>query len=163
MKNPDFRKRRLISSRKSYYKNFKNQQAYKKEYTKRPEVVKRAKEIHLFRREHDLNYKLKLRLRWRLVDAIRKIGARHKYNSSIVLVGCTAEFLKEYLEEGKPVVNEDEIAFLKRGGKLVFDLPRLHVVDERPVAVSRVVSVAAEPHHLPAGDPQTDRLVLADR
>lgn len=99
IKNPDFHKRRLISSRKSYYKNWENQKAYKKEYTKRPEVIKRAKEIHLLRKETDLNYKLKLRLRWRLNDAIRKIGKRHKYNSSIVLVGCTAEFLKEHLEK----------------------------------------------------------------
>lgn len=98
MSNPDFRKRRLISSRKSYYKNFENQQAYKKEYTKRPEVIARAKEIHLYRLKHDLNYKLKMRLRWRLNDAIRKIGKRHKYNSSIFLVGCTAVFLKIHLE-----------------------------------------------------------------
>jgi len=74
------------------------QKEYQKEYRQRPEVKKRINEV---RREYrkklydsDLNFKIAHILRTRLGQALK---GQNKSASTLELLGCTIEFLKEYL------------------------------------------------------------------
>ncbi len=71
----------------------------KKEYNKRPEVVHRKRQYHHIRKVSDVEYVIKRRLRFRLRSLVVAMG-NNKYwtKRTMELVGCSATFLKEHLE-----------------------------------------------------------------
>jgi hypothetical protein len=68
-----------------------------KEYKSRPEVRARASELHIKRVRVDLPYKVKLACRAIITAYIKRSGTK-KSKKSMDLVGCTSEFLRQYLE-----------------------------------------------------------------
>jgi hypothetical protein len=71
-----------------------NEQA--KEYRERTEIKNRRCIYEKIRRQNDISYKLTEVLRNRLNRAITK---NYKFSSMIELLGCSIEFLKQYLEK----------------------------------------------------------------
>jgi len=100
MKDPNKKKRKKENNDRSRIKNKEQQRKQKLIYNKRPEVKKRRNEWHQIRKENDLNYVIKRRLRWRVRDALKKVINRksYKYKSSIILLGCDMDFFKNYIE-----------------------------------------------------------------
>jgi len=97
-KKPEFKRRLAINSKKSRDKHKEKAAKYKLEYTKREDVKERRKEIHTLRKERDINYVIKRRLRGRVRDTLKYLGKGHKHKSSLFLLGCDTEFLKKYIE-----------------------------------------------------------------
>ena len=66
-----------------------------KKYRERPDVKTRKNTRHVERRRTEPNYKLITNMRSRLWEAMK---GKSKSTSTMKLVGCTIEFLKQYLE-----------------------------------------------------------------
>lgn len=98
MLNPELRNKKVMTNKKSRIKNKITQAKYKYEYTRREEVKERRKEIHNIRKKKDINYVIKRRLRGRVRDIVKAMSRKHKYKSSLVLLGCDMEFFKKYIE-----------------------------------------------------------------
>ena len=98
-KNPEFKKRLSANSKKSRIKNRESEAQYKYEYTRREEVKVRRRLIHANRKQIDINYNIKRRLRWRLRDILKSFGKKHKYKSSLVLLGCDLNYFRKYIED----------------------------------------------------------------
>lgn len=80
---------------KRYYKKYRNKALkYMKNYRQTY-----SKELNRYRREHmkiNINYRLSSYLRTRIYQTLKNIN---KSNSTRKLVGCSIEFLKQYLEQ----------------------------------------------------------------
>ena len=93
----------ILQKNKEYYQQNREQRIqYQKEYDQRPENKERIKQ---YKKEHqneyrkerynsDTNYKITVNLRNRLRDALK---GKNKSASILELLGCSIEFLKEYL------------------------------------------------------------------
>jgi hypothetical protein len=62
-----------------------------------PKVLERRREIHRIRKEKDIMYRLAKTLRARLNNFLKATGYK-KIGSAIKDIGCTSDFLKNYLE-----------------------------------------------------------------
>lgn len=100
MNNPEKKIHIYARHKKSRLKNRDKEKKQKLSYNARPEVIARRKEIHRIRKETDLQYNIKRRLRWRVRDIVKKQlkDKNYKYKSAIDLLGCDVEFLKTHLE-----------------------------------------------------------------
>ena len=89
----EYAQRPEVKERRKEYKK-----EYNKEYNQRPEVKKHTNEVkkeYRKKRYHsDLNYKMAAILRTRVQNAL---NGKTKSASTLELLGCTVEFLKEYL------------------------------------------------------------------
>lgn len=94
------KKRRKSEAAKAYNKANKDKITVRiKQYNQRPEVKERKKRMHDERKETDMVYLIKRRLRFRLRHAIKAIGnGKIKYKSAIDLLGCDINFFKVYIE-----------------------------------------------------------------
>lgn len=61
------------------------------------EINRRQREIYKYRKENDPQYYIALRCRNRVRSAVKSQKAR-KVAATLALLGCTVEFLKQYLE-----------------------------------------------------------------
>jgi len=91
----------IKEKRRVYYENNKNRILTKnKDYHQlnKEQIRKRKKEYTKEKRKSDTLYKLKCNLRTRLGNFLMSRNIR-KQNSTLKIVGCTPEFLKDYLEK----------------------------------------------------------------
>lgn len=89
-----------VEQRKDYYQ--KNKEDYAKRakiYQADEEKRNRKRERHTIRKETDVVYNLKRRLRQRLRAKLREIkNGTYKYQSSLILLGCDMAYFKQYIE-----------------------------------------------------------------
>lgn len=75
------------------------EKAYKKIYHKKENVIERSKRIHRERKETDIIYNIKRRLRGRLRDTLKSMSKNSfKHKSSLLILGCDMIFFKEFIE-----------------------------------------------------------------
>lgn len=99
MKDDIWREKRRKIGYKSWQKNKHKELAQKRIYEKRPEIIDKRRKRHLVRKETDIQYVIRRRLRGRIRDAVKRtLGNGYKYKSSIVLLGCDMIFFKSYIE-----------------------------------------------------------------
>jgi hypothetical protein len=80
-------------------KNKEKVSARARAYKQRPEVKKRDSIKHKFRKENDIVYNIKRRLRFRLRGIVKKLADDNiKKDSAIDMLGCTMQEFKEYFE-----------------------------------------------------------------
>lgn len=112
--NPEAKENRRKISYASWQRNKHKELAYKRKYEKRPEVIERRKEIHRRRKQTDVQYNIKRRLRGRVRDTVKRVnGKGYKYKSSLVLLGCDMDFFKAYIESKfEEGMNWDRFAYI---------------------------------------------------
>lgn len=99
MKDPKKREKKRSINKISRRKNREQQNSHKKEYEQREYVKKRRRDAHQYKKQNNIVYVIKRRLRWRVRDAVKRInGKGYKYKSSLVLLGCDMDYFKFYLE-----------------------------------------------------------------
>ncbi len=97
--NEEVRQKKLEYGRKLHTKNKDKINARKKEYHRRPEVKERQREIHRLRKENDVEYNIKRRLRFRIRHAVKYIKqSNFKKKSSLQFLGCSLEEFKIHIE-----------------------------------------------------------------
>lgn len=99
MSDEQKRKQRRERGRQYEKKNASKIAEKKRLHNKKEEVKARKRELHHKRKQEDIEYILKRRLRFRLRHIIKAVGSyKYKRMSSIELVGCDMQFLKQYIE-----------------------------------------------------------------
>lgn len=100
MADTEKRQQRNEKSKQKYLADReKIRERHKRNYQKL-EVKERIRERHKIRKESDVNYLIKRRLRFRLRNIVKSLGNnKYKQISSLELLGCEMDFFKAYLEE----------------------------------------------------------------
>ena len=99
MSDAEKRKHRRERGRQYEKENAKIISEKRKIHNKKPEVKERKKKIHLVRKETDIQYNIKRRLRCRLRHVVKYLGdKKYKLKSAIDLLGCDMEFFNTYIE-----------------------------------------------------------------
>jgi hypothetical protein len=103
-KNPEYKKeyynknihRILEKRKKNYSDNTEKKIEYSKTYAKiNKDIINKKNKI---RYDTDVLYKLKLSMRSRLLSFLKTKQVK-KYNGTFQIIGCTPEYLKEYIEK----------------------------------------------------------------
>jgi len=93
------RQRKLKLSSERYFKDRDKIRARHKANYMKPENKEKQRKRHKIRKETDIAYVIKIRLRHRLRSKLKDINRRDcKYKSSLMLLGCDMQFFKQYIE-----------------------------------------------------------------
>lgn len=99
MEDSEKKEKKNIDSRERYMANREEINKRHKENSQKPEVKERLRQKHHIRKQTDIVYVIKRRLRFRLRHIIKALGSsKYKRMSSIELLGCDMEFFKKYIQ-----------------------------------------------------------------
>lgn len=99
MDDEEKKKAKLESSKKRYQENKEQIRARHKRNYEKPETKEKIRLSHHVRKETDVQYVIRRRLRFRLRNIVKSLkNNKYKLMSSIELLGCDMNFFKSYIE-----------------------------------------------------------------